>query len=619
MLKIVFGQRIKSKNNIVTIYGRYFPSWHRNFCGTAARMARVISFCVAFCFAKICSCQSIDIKWSEKFQYDNKLDGFFDSYLGTNQRYIYAKFSNIGREAGNQKIKLIAFDKYTMERAGDVRLKGYGRDKEKDALTYYKTIVLDSLLYVIWTREQNGVVDIFAETFDTKLRELQPIKKIYEVAVSRKSTDNLVIVFNRNIGDKILMGKELAVITDGENLRFEYKIINEDFSIAKEGQVILPIKVARRRRQDDSFTSPVCTYELADDGNIYAQNMVRVTGDERKSLKKGEANTYPVIIQINPETREVSDYPVKFPRKNTFSYSSLISKRGIRLYGFFCDLDKDPKGSDTHGTFYITIDSKSFVLTSHKFSYFDKPFLEELYAADQENRRKGGGIFRSGSDVDSDRESIDDNYIIEKAVEDGGDMLLFCSIMRNWTETRCSGGGYYGGQSCRTYYYCTKSNVTVFRLDSAGQITWAKNLDRAITYTRWNVYDLNVMSRNGNYYVVYGSAYQILARKKNNATKKSSQQMADRMEYAVFNAHTGDFTRAEYQVNKLNVRKENAKYVDPDDVEVFDNRMYTECNRIKLKPAVWLSCLFPPAFYFISISGNSRHGTGYLGRISPGD
>ena len=96
--------------------------------------------------------------------------------------------------------------------------------------------------------------------------------------------------------------------------------------------------------------------------------------------------------------------------------------------------------------------------------------------------------------------------------------------MRNCSNARVCNTTGRGQSTCYTYYYCTKSNVTAFKLNPKGDIIWAKNLDRSITYNRWNVYDLNVIKTDNMYYVTYGSAYQMNSKKKNFRSSKSSKQ-----------------------------------------------------------------------------------------------
>ena len=582
-------------------------------------MKKIVAVLTLIFAINVAFAQDIDIKWSEQFIYDNKLDGFFDDFIGSNRSFIYAKFTNLSLNSkkSDKKIKLIAFDKITMKKMGEVNLKGYS-DINNDK-TYYKTIVLDDIIYVLWTKKTKGTVELFAQSFDSKLKKINKLSKIYEINAGKAGYDNLIVLYNRNLNNRILIAKEFEVTKDDQNLKIEYKFINSDFSLVSSKQVTLPILVKKKRRgifgTVDSFSDIVCSYELADDGNLYIQDVVRLSEEERKSLKKGEASVYPHLMQVEMESGDLQEYRLKFPRKNTFNFSTLITTNGVKLYGFFSDLEKDEKGKDTHGLFLISLDSKNFKNVDMKFSYFDKRFLDELYANDKENQKKGGGLFKSKKAKESDNESIDDNYIIEKVMEDGTDIVLFCSIMRNWSQTVCTTSS-NGAQSCRTYYYCDKSNVTAFKLDKTGDIIWARNMDRRITYNRWNVYDLNVIKKNDDYLVTYGSAFQINAKKKNIRSSKPGKQQTDRLEYAIFSGRNGDYKKNEYQVNKLNVKKAEAKFIRPEQIQVFDNKMYTSCDKYKLKPATYIACLCPPVFYFMLMSGNSRKGTGHLGTIS---
>lgn len=569
--------------------------------------------------------QSVDIKWSEKFIFDNKKDGFFDEFIGSNDQYIYAKFTNLALnpKKKDKKIKLLVFDKNTMKKIGEAPLKGYGGAIDEDDYDYYKTVTLNNVTYVFWTKEARNVVEVYLQSFDYKLKKINALKKVYELTRGSKSNDadKLLLIYNNALNGKILLGKEFGVNKDGENLRVEYKILNPDFSFVNVNQVSLPILVTKRRRgffssYNNSFTSLSCSYEFADDGNIYVEDMLKASEEEKKSLKKGEASVFPHIIQIQVENGVVRDYQLKFPKKNSFNYSSVITKTGIKLYGFFSDLDKDEKGNDTHGIFFVSLDPKTLTAIDTKFSYFEKAFLDQLFAADKENQKKGKGVFKSKKAKASDEQSIDDNYRIEDVAIEGDDIILFCTIMKNWSRTVCSTSS-NGVQSCNTYYYCTKNNVTSFRLNKKGDILWAKNLDRSITYPGWNVYDLHVMKSDDNYYVSYGSAFQMGATKKNRKSKKSGKQMTDRFEYAIFSGKTGDYKKFEKQINAVNAKKADKKFINPTAIQVIDDKMYTESVRIKYKPTTWIACLCPPVLYGLVLSGNSRIGTGCFATISP--
>ncbi len=574
------------------------------------------SYIILFLMAGHLWSQSIDVKWSERMMYDNKLDGFFSQFIGANSKYTYAKFNHKGYGGINsdKRIKLVAFNRDGMSRVAEARIYGYVPDKQKDDMRYYRTLVLENLIYILWTKEEKGVIEIYAETFDNKLSRISKLKKIYEINSSKKATDNLLIVNNGKIGNKIIIGREFAVTKEGENLRLEYKLINEDLSLVNSGQVTLPIIITKNRRSDNSATL-ICTYEQGNDGYLYVKDMVKVSDEEKKSLRKGEASVYPVLIQIAPETGDMKYFNIKFKDKNTFNFSWIVTKSTVRLYGFFSDLEKDPKGKDTHGIFYMTCESRNFSIEEPKFTYFDRAFLDKLYASDKEDQKQGGA-FQNKKAKASDMESIDDNYVIESVFTEGGNTLLFCTIMRNWQQTTCTTGP-NGSQNCVTHYYCTKRNITAFKFDVNGNMVWASNLDRIKTYSGWNIPDLSVISEKNKYYAVYGSEYRANSEKKNSRSRKSRKEVRDRLEYAVFEGNSGDYKKTEYQVNNLGTKPENAKYVSATNIWIYDNQMFTECANLKNKPGVYFSCLCPPLYIIFANSGNFKKGNGFMGTISP--
>ncbi len=259
------------------------------------------------------------------------------------------------------------------------------------------------------------------------------------------------------------------------------------------------------------------------------------------------------------------------------------------------------------------MDENEFKIKASKFSYFDKSFLDQLYAADKEDQRKS---FRLNKDKKkSDEESIDSHYVIESVQQDGKDIILFCSLMYNWSQTVCITTN--GVQSCQTYYYCDKSNVTAFRMSADGGLVWASNLDRFYRYNTWNVYDVETIKNGNTFYVVYNSLFQAGAKKKNRKSRKSKEQLSDRFEYAAFDATTGKYTRQECQVNSVNTPKKEKKFVSATRLTVFDNKFYTYSERISIKPLAYLGCLLVPCGpYVVMFSGNARRGDGYLGTIS---
>lgn len=578
------------------------------------KISKLFTVLFLFAYTSICKAQVLDTKWTEKIQYDNKLDGFFDSYVGNNTQFVYAKFSNLAlsRKKRDKKVKILALNKTSLKKEGELKLVGYPQNDASKNLDFYKIITLESVVYVVWTKEEKNTVDVYVETYDPKLKKISALKKIYSLKDERKLSDKLVLLFNNKAGSIIMIGKEIGIEEKEEALKFEYNIVSEKLDVKYSGVVELPILVKRSAVSSNPLGGPAVEYELGDNGKIYVYDYIK---RDKKELKKGEASTYPIVVQISPSNGKSKSFNVRFENKNTFRFSTLVTKDGVSLYGFFSDLDKDPRGNDTHGIFYLSMNETEFKPNTTRFTYFDKNFLDQLYANDKEDQRKSRK--RNEEKKKSAEESIDGRYVIESVQQEGKDIILFCSIMYNWSQTVCTTNS-NGGQSCTTYYYCDKSNVTAFRINPEGGLVWASNLDRFFRYNYWNAYDIGVVKKDNTYYVLYNSAFQMNSTKKNRKSRKSGEQLMDRFEYATFDAATGVYKKQEAQVNAVNTAKKEKKFVSAAKIKVYDNNFYTHSERITYKPLSYLACLLIPCGpYWVIYSGNSRRGEGYLGTITP--
>ncbi|MFI5150559.1 MAG: hypothetical protein ACHQRM_12550 [Bacteroidia bacterium] len=595
---------------------------------------------MSMCFSPLLQAQEVSVTWSEKQVYENKKDGFFDYFIGSNGSYVYAKFNNMARSPrkANRKIKIVAFDRQTMQKAGDVALIGF-KENAKNAskyagLTYYKTIILEDIIYVFWSKDVKSKQELYVQSFDGKLKPLNAIKKVYELNSDPKSKkkSSIFVMANRKSDERIIIGGELSGNKD-DNIRIEYKLLNKDFTFANSGQVSLPLTIMGKSYGLSS------DYEFGEDGNLHVQSMVVMNKEDAKGLSKGENRRYPMFSVIDPASGKIKSHSFKFDKKNIFSCNYKVGSKVTKIYGFFCDLDKDPHGYATHGIMYATLNNETFDVDNVNFTYFTKAQLDNLFAADKEDKKRSG-LIRSKKKKAKDSEELADDYIIESVQSlDDDNLVLLCDRMHNWSTTVCDGKGH-----CTTYYYCDKCNVTAFKLAKDGGLTWASNLDRRITYNGWNIYDLRAIHTKDQIYVSYGSGYVPGAKKKNHASKKSKSYMTDRFEYAVFDYSSGKFTKKEYKVNPDHQKKGDKKFIDPVKIHVIDNEFYT--NSIKVKPKGWpliagcgvglgaMAMTFAKSStlqltggclgwvglgLFISpfVMGDLKHGSGYLGKIEP--
>jgi hypothetical protein len=516
--------------------------------------------------------QEVNATWSDKQIYTNKLDGYFDYFVGGNSKYMFARYTNIARHRSDH-IRLVSFDKKTMERLNMVEL--FEGDKNLAAqfksLEYYKTVIFEDLICVFWTNEMKGKMELYVQSFDADLKPHSSMKKIYDIKYDSKSKKKPAFFVHGNPKDDthILIGGEMAG-NKQENVRFEYKLLKKDLSVVSSNMVELPIITVERS------TGLTSEYEFGEDGNIHITSFVQLDREQRKALAKGEASRFPILSLVNPADGKIKSHSLKFTGKNVFRSGYKIDKGVTKIYAFFCDLDKDPSGRATHGILYGTLNNKTMDVEHVNFSYFTKAQLDKLYTNDKEDQKKAKASSKNQKKKDSDDESIKEDYVIEDVQSVADDLVLFCTRMRNYSVTTCDNKG-----NCHTNYYCEKRNVTAFRLAKDGKLVWASNLDRKITYSGWDIDDVSTIHSKTKFYVAYGSQFQMGAEKKNRRSKKSKAQMSDRFEYAVFDMQSGDYDKKEYKVNPDNVKKGDRKTIQPKDVRVFDNVFYTNTTQIK--------------------------------------
>ena len=573
---------------------------------------------IALSIGSLVFAQKVELKWTEKMLYDNKLDGFFDAMIGSNSKYIYAKFSNLSLSSKktNNNMSLLAFDKKTMKKVKEVEVISADENNNKNSkykdLYYLKTIVFEDLIYVFFKKWDKSAKDgreaLYVQTYNGNLKKLNRLKKIYE------TKGDLFVVANEKIDNRILLGSE-PIVQKGQSIRFEYKILNSDFSFESADQIKLPLKqIAKKKRGLSS------SYELGDDGNIYVETNINLSKEERKAAKKGEPLSYSLLTIVTPGTKQVKSYSVKFDNKVVYDFDYIVHEKGVKLFGFFCDLQKDPKGNDLHGIFSTLIDSKRMALESVNFSYFTKNQLDILFAEDRKDRGDKRRI-QSKRKKESEEESIASNYVIEQVISlDKSNIVLLCSRMNNYSKRVCSTNS-KGQTTCKTYYYCQKSNVTAFKVDKGGDILWASNLDREITYNRWWVYDIRAIHKGNKIYVTYGSAYAAKAKKKNRSSKKSKEHRTGMFEYAVFDYNTGQYKRDEYRINPINAKKKDRKTIAPTRIAVIDNEFFVHSSRISYKPEAFLWCIpslvCPLLLYIPFMNSKYKKGYGYMGSIKP--
>ncbi len=533
--------------------------------------------------------QEITAKWTPKLSFDSK-SLFFKNYIDNNSKYTYAKYGQVGIGA-NKKLKLVAFDKVTFKQVAEVPIKGFPENeankKDLNDLDYYKTIVFENVIYVFWMKENKEKDELYVQTFNANLKPQNKLKKIYELKTVKgdKKKAELFIMGNKDVGEKLIIGGELSGDKQ-EKVKIELKVLKSDLSTTNAYQIELPLVITGR---SDRLSS---SYRYGDDGNLYVKfdNMLTI---------------------INPETGEKFVFNSEYADKKIYDFDFIETKDKIKIFGMFSDLKKNKSGNDIHGIYSVTLENKSFKVKDNNFTYFTKDQLDKLFSKDQEDRKDKAGIFSSKKKKESEESSLGSSYTVESAMIEGDDIVFFCSKMFNYSRTTTTTTN--GVTSTQTYYYCQKDNVTGFRVTSDGKIIWASNVDRRITYSRWNVYDISVVKKGNSFLVIYGSVFKDNVSKKGCFKMKSNKQLMDEMEYASFDATSGISSKKTFVVNKKNTPKKERKSVSADDISVIDNDFYIASVSNRPRTVV---CFIPVLYYCVPFVPSLTVGEGYLGTFT---
>ncbi len=587
-------------------------------------------FLTKLVFSNKLSSQNFNLTWSEKYRYSKKV-GYYDKIVGENSSFLYVRLiSNKGiLKSKKFKIALKALDKNTFKE----KYTRYVYDRKEESskkykeLDYFTTLVVNDFIYDFWTLKEKDRVELHVATFDSKLKPIKKLTKVYTLnkGESKKaSKPDYFVISNDKTNSYALICAEPSA-EPGATYKLEYKLINAELTAINQGKVNLPVSSKGESRRD---YGSIKDFEYAKNGVLYLQNSISPTRDEYRELKKDPRlyeKYYTILSAIDIQSGAMNSYPIKFPGMYAQSCKVIQTKDMVEVIGFYTDLSKDPKGNDKHGLYFINLDAETLKEKTKKVNTFTKNQLDILFAKDKEDRKDRAGIFASKKKKVSEEESLPSNYIIEQALYTGdGDIVIFSSIMRNYTVRLCttSGTGASATTNCRDVPYCDKSNITAFRLSPNGDIKWVSNLDRFVTYSGWYRYDLKVTEKNNKFYAIYGSAYQTTAEKKNRRSRKSRKQMSDKFEYGVFEASNGSYKKLEETINPINASKSEKKYVSALEIEVYNNTFYTGYYKLKYDPLktaglclLNLVCL-PTAFLTFG-SDINRYGVGYIGKIVP--
>jgi hypothetical protein len=124
-------------------------------------MKKFLIFCLLCLSVPLLRAQEIEIDWSKPIVCDNKNFGFFETFIGSNNEFVYAKYVNmaLSRKNQNSSVRIVAYDKETMKPVKEKVITGFKSEASKgkayNGKTFYSNVVFDDQIIIFWLEHKD--------------------------------------------------------------------------------------------------------------------------------------------------------------------------------------------------------------------------------------------------------------------------------------------------------------------------------------------------------------------------------------------------------------------------------------------------------------------------------
>ena len=579
--------------------------------------------------------QDLQLNWSEKMTFKAKKNGFFKDFIGQNSQFVYSinQTPSVRRASkSTPPMKILFFDKNDFKKKGELILSGFGQgytdwEVEYKGLVYFYSCVFENKVLIFWKKATKGMQTIYVETFDVELKRLEKLKQVFNLEIDtdlrRSKIFNrffLKVLTNDKNPNQVVIGAEVQQKDD--IALFKYVELDLNLEEKSKGEIRLPGFLTKKS------SGQYGSYDLQADGRLYISTYILTDHEEIQAAKKERKRlqrSYCVMTIWDFENNDLITLQLKAEDKNIYDFSYIVSDSGLSIYGFFCDLNKNELGGNIQGVFYINLPAENFEFDALNYSYFTKEQLDELFKNDLSAKAQDSKLTVNKEKKTKRKKIADESIPANNKIEwiyknERDEVILFFSKMYNYSVQDCSTSS-TGQTTCVTRYYCRKSDVTTLKISDKGDFIWGSHIDRSITYSGTDVYDISVASTDENYIVFYGSAYNKVAGKKQQKAKKKSE-LRDYFEYALIDKSSGDDIVLNFEVNPPKTKRSAIKLVNISNLTVLNNELYLYDVRYKLDlmksiPFFIGGAAFPPLIFIpILARKNFVKSYGYFGKLS---
>ncbi|HPQ08377.1 MAG TPA: hypothetical protein PK995_04050 [Bacteroidia bacterium] len=407
--------------------------------------------------------QDFDIVVSNEERRGKKEIPPFNEILGFNSKNMYVDyrveaFPQLGVAYG-------IYDKNTLEKKSEIY---YGKDYYKEHKPYkvygqgyyvinrpayknnYKVLLEDKCYLFFEDKHIDKEASIYVETFDSDFKLTNKLTKIYSTQNNKSVEPNFVILYNENL-KQILVGAELSR-SKKENIRLEYKLMDENLKFINSGQVDFPVT---------SEAHNVISYEFLDNGLICAY--YKVEAEEKKS----KISYYYFITIINPKTNSFKTFELKDGNRYFIDIKPKNYNDKIIILSTYCEVAEKKDEVIDKGFALIEIDKETLNSNSIKYISLKNEFImntlkkSEYFKDIFENAKKANEFFN---------ETFMWNLKIAKIFpSDNNSVVVETNYSFSYELKKSNFSGIYSD------YY----DVIYFRINLNGSIEWAKSISRS--------------------------------------------------------------------------------------------------------------------------------------------
>ncbi|MDG1331643.1 MAG: hypothetical protein P8P74_04890 [Crocinitomicaceae bacterium] len=567
---------------------------------------RTLTFLVYIGCSQFASSQYMEFEWSNEFRYTNRKTGFFTEFVGTNTSLVYLLQRNVEKSKpyDDAKLMLVSMTKNTLNMTEEERLplKGYPENKGQESalasLDYVKTVLSEGKIFVFWRKlintDTTRTEEIYAQSFKSDFKTDLPLKKVFEYTQEVEDRASVydptmcVVLSDQESGLMVLGTETYADST----LKFQYVTVSSQLSASTRKSVLLPQKPV-------SYPGRITSeYQLSENGPLQIRSTVAYTVEELYYLEAKHAKTYPVLTVASVEsgTQKSVKFTTNFRTITDFNLYSAGGK--TRVFGFFGDLVEDTTGIDNQGLFYADIDINNTEETKVNFVYFTRSIYNRIFPK-KRMRVKRGQVLPSQEEVLGTR--FDIQHITSMS---DSSLVFFFTEQYNYKETETK-SNLNGENVYHTEESCKNKNVSAIRLSAAGEIMWARSVDRKISYLGNNVSDIRVVYKYGDFIVLFGNEDAELSPPK----KKKLKHLTEELTYYTFDENSGRAKEFTTPVNEPKTEKRDLKYLDPNSSIVMDDQFYFYKMRVRQNP-LWTAAnvVCFPTLYYTFLTGNTKVG-----------